>query len=64
MRNFLILQAVMIALQLLTFLPFYIIYRKDCKEIGKNLAVSLHERFLWWCITVPLWAIPIAIYLR
>lgn len=35
-----------ILLQLVLFIPFYLIWRNDCKEIGKeNLAVSLTERF-------------------
>jgi hypothetical protein len=47
MRQFLMFEAVMITLQFLLFLPFYGIYREDCRQIGKkNLAVPLHERFL------------------
>lgn len=50
----------MIALQFLLFLPFYGIYREDCRQIGKkNLAVPLHERFLVWCTFCPLWTGPI-----
>jgi hypothetical protein len=45
-----------ILIQLLTFIPFYLIWRKDCKEIGKdNLAVSLSERFFYWLILCPIW---------
>ena len=47
---------VCILLQLVLFIPFYLIWRKDCKTIGKdNLAVSLLERFLCWLITCPFW---------
>jgi hypothetical protein len=38
------------------FLPFYLIWRNDCKKIGKdNLAVSLSERFFYWLILCPIW---------
>lgn len=58
--SFWIFELICIALQLILFLPFYIIWRKDCKEIGKdNLAVSLGERFLAWAISCPIWIIPI-----
>jgi hypothetical protein len=47
-----------ILLQLVLFIPFYLIWRKDCKEIGKdNLAVSLQERFLTWLIFCPIWLV-------
>jgi hypothetical protein len=47
------------------FLPFYLIWRKDCREIGKeNLAVSLGERFEAWLIGVPLWALPIVYLIK
>ena len=49
-----------IALQLIMFIPFYLIWKNDCKTIGKsNLAVSLGERFIAWLIFCPIWAIPI-----
>lgn len=45
-----------ILLQVILFLPFYFIWRNDCKKIGKdNLAVSLQERFLTWLIFCPIW---------
>jgi hypothetical protein len=44
------------ALQLVFFIPFYLIWRNDCKKIGKdNLAVSLSERFLYWMMFCPIW---------
>ena len=47
------------ALQIILFIPFFLVWRKDCKEIGKeNLAVSLKERFVTWVIFCPIWAIP------
>jgi hypothetical protein len=47
-----------VILQIVLFIPFYLIWRKDCKEIGKDkLAVSLEERFLSWLILCPIWAI-------
>ena len=49
-----------IALQLIMFIPFYLVWRSDCKIIGKDkLAVSLKERFIAWLIFCPIWAIPI-----
>lgn len=49
-------------LQLVFFIPFYLIWRKDCKEIGKeNLAVSLKDRFIAWCLWFPFWLFPILI---
>ena len=45
-----------ILLQLVLFIPFYLIWRNDCNIIGKdNLAVSLQERFLYWLIFCPIW---------
>jgi hypothetical protein len=47
-----------ILLQLVLFIPFYLIWRNDCKEIGKeNLAVSLSERFIAWILYCPIWLI-------
>ena len=49
-----------IGLQLILFLPFYFVWKKDCKEIGKeNLAVSLKDRFLAWIVSFPFWLLPI-----
>ena len=46
-------------LQVILFLPFYLIWRRDCKEIGKdNLAVSLEERFFAWLLFCPIWVLP------
>jgi hypothetical protein len=48
---------ILIALQLILFIPFYFIWRKDVKEIGKeNLAVPLEERFFYWLLLCPIWA--------
>jgi hypothetical protein len=58
--NFWIWELIFIALQFILFLPFFIIWKKDCEEIGKeNLAVPLGERFLAWIAYFPLWIIPI-----
>jgi hypothetical protein len=47
---------VFILLQLILFIPFYLIWKNDCKSIGKeNLAVSLQERFLYWIMLCPIW---------
>ena len=43
-------------LQIVLFIPFYVIWRGDCKVIGKNnLAVSLEERFITYLIVCPIW---------
>lgn len=58
--SFLIAELISIVLQFVLFLPFYLIYRKDCKQIGKeNLAVPLSERFFIWVIYCPIWVVPI-----
>jgi hypothetical protein len=55
-----IMFVVCIALQFILFIPFFIIWKKDCKEIGKeNLAVSLKERFTVWVIYFPIWLLPL-----
>jgi hypothetical protein len=47
-------------LQIILFLPFYLIWKSDCKKIGKdNLAVSLQERLLYWVILCPIWLVGI-----
>jgi hypothetical protein len=63
--NFLIWELISVALQFVLFFPFYLKWRKDCKEIGKdNLAVSLSERFTTWIVCFPLWIIPILIFVK
>ena len=57
--NFWIFEIVMVVLQLLLFIPFYLMWRKDSKEIGEDLAVSLLERFMSYIVLFPLWLIPI-----
>ena len=57
--NFWIFEIVMVVLQLLLFIPFYLVWRKDRKEIGEDLAVYLLERFMSYIVFFPLWLIPI-----
>ena len=58
--TFLISELIFIALQFILFIPLYVVWKNDCKNIGKDrLAVSLKERFLYWVILFPLWIIPI-----
>ncbi len=48
-----------VALQIILFIPFFLVWRKDCKAFGKeNLAVSLKERFIAWVVFCPIWAVP------
>jgi hypothetical protein len=45
-------------LQFVLFIPFYFIWKNDCKKIGKeNLAVILEERFFYWLMLCPIWLI-------
>lgn len=63
--TFWIAELIFVGVQLGLFLPFYFIWRNDCKEIGKeNLAVPLKTRFIYWCIYFPIWAIPIICAVR
>ena len=49
-----------VLLQIVLFIPFYLIWMNDCKKIGKdNLAVSLQERFLNWLIVCPIWLVGV-----
>ena len=58
--NFWITELICIVIQLVSFFPFYMIWRKDCQEIGKDdLAVPLSERFFIWVIFFPIWIFPI-----
>ena len=57
--NFWIFEIVMVVLQLLLFIPFYLVWRKDRKEIGEDLAVSLLERFMYYIVFFPLCILPI-----
>ena len=57
--NFWIFEIAMVVLQLLLFIPFYLVWRKDRKEIGEDLAVSLLERFMSYIVFFPLWLVPI-----
>jgi len=55
----LILFIVYLLFQMILFIPFFLLWKKDCKEIGKeSLAVSLKERFVAWLIFYPLWVTP------
>jgi hypothetical protein len=47
-----------IVLQFAGFIPFYMIWKNDCKTIGKeNLAVPLEDRFVAWLLFCPFWAL-------
>lgn len=62
MINFIIAEIVCVFLQFVLFIPLYFIWKKDCKELGKeNLAVSLGERFKAWVLLFPFWLFPILV---
>lgn len=64
-KVFFILLSAVAGLQLLLFLPFFVIWEKDCKKIGKErLAVSLGERFVAWLVCFPFWALPFIYILK
>lgn len=47
------------ALQFILFVPLFITWKNDCRELGKdNLAASLEERFVVWIALCPIWIIP------
>lgn len=33
---FFVIELIAVILQVVTFIPFYLVWRKDCKEIGKD----------------------------
>ena len=63
--NFWTAELIFVSLQLVLFLPFYLNWRKDCKEFGKeNLAVPLSERFFVWVTFFPFWIVPVLCAVR
>lgn len=65
MKWFLLLAAASAILQLTLFIPFFLMWREDCKRIGKeNLAVSLKERFIAWLVCFPFWMIPVIVLVK
>ena len=63
--DFCIAEGVCIVLQFLLFIPFYCIWRKDCREIGKDrLAVPLSERFFAWLVFCPIWIVPVFVFVK
>lgn len=65
MKWFLLLSVASAILQLTLFIPFFLMWREDCKRIGKeNLAVSLKERFIAWIVFFPFWMIPVIVIIE
>ena len=63
--SFILFSLICVALQVILFIPFIFIWKKDCKKIGKDrLAVSLKERFAAWLLVFPIWIQPIVCILR
>lgn len=57
--EFICYELICIVIQVVLFIPFFCIYKKDCKKIGKDkLAVSLTDKFLAWTIVCPIWIFP------
>ena len=58
--SFIFAEIVCVSLQIVLFVPFYLMWVKDCKKYGKNnLAVGLGKRFACWGLCFPLWLVPI-----
>ena len=49
-----------IAIQVVTFYPFYIVWKQDLKKYGNDLGVTLRKRFGVWLIMFPVWSLPFA----
>lgn len=50
-----------IAVQIITFLPFYRVWQQDLKKYGSDLGAPLRKRFGVWVIMFPVWALPISV---
>lgn len=58
--NFWVAEGICVIVQAVGFIPFYLEYLKDCKEVGKErLAVPLVDRVKAWLTVFPVWVIPI-----
>ena len=49
-----------IAIQVVTFYPFYRTWKQDLKRYGNDLGISLKKRFGVWLIMFPVWSLPFA----
>lgn len=49
-----------LACQVLSFYPFYAVWKQDRKKYGDDLGVPLSKRFLAWLVVFPVWALPFA----
>ena len=62
LKIFLLMLLICVVLQIVLFIPFFFVWRKDCRIYGKdNLAVSLRERFTAWLVMCPLWIVPVLV---
>ena len=52
---------VCVAVQVITFLPFYRVWKQDLKKYGNDLGAPLRKRFCVWVIMFPIWALPISV---
>lgn len=50
-----------IAIQVITFYPFYRTWQQDLKKYGNDLGAPLRKRFGVWVIMFPVWALPISV---
>lgn len=52
------------AVQLVSFYPFYRVWKDDRKKYGNDLAVPLGKRFAAWLVMFPVWALPVVEIIR
>ena len=46
------------AVQIMTFIPFLMVYVDDKKKYGDDLGEPLWKRMVAWLIMCPIWALP------
>ena len=50
-----------IAVQVISFLPFYFVWKQDVETYGNDLGVPLRKRFVAWLVMFPVWSLPLAV---
>ena len=50
-----------VAIQVVTFYPFYRTWQQDLKKHGNDLGVPLRKRFAAWLLMFPVWALPVSV---
>ena len=50
-----------VAVQVISFAPFYVAWKQDLEKYGNDLGVPLWKRFAVWLVICPVWALPFAV---